>query len=147
MKDMVKKRRRSINRKSGFSFIKIFVVLIFLGFLATGYIWQRVTVLKLTRGIKKIKSEMAEKEKRCKYLEIEIADLFSVKRIEDFAHLKLGLSYPRTHQIVFLEESNLVKTKKNPNKFDLVQYFKKIIDKVLDVPENSLEAKEIKRDL
>lgn len=143
----MKRNKRKYIKRRGFNFIKIFFVLIFLGFLAIGYIWQRVTALKLTQDIKRIKSEIAEKEKKCKYLKIELAKLSSIERIESIAQLRLGLSYPKTEQVVFLKESNFIKTKKKENKIDLVQHFKKLADNFLDVPQSSLEAKEIKDDL
>jgi len=142
-----KKRKNTTRRKKSFVFIKTLFVLVFLGLISLVYIWQKVVVLKLSQGIKNIRSEISEKEKRCKYLEIEIAKLSSIVRIEDVAHSKLGLTYPQTDQIFFLKESNIQKNKKKEYKFDLARYFKKLADDFLNVPENSLEAKEIKHDL
>ncbi|KPL04058.1 MAG: hypothetical protein AMJ90_02040 [candidate division Zixibacteria bacterium SM23_73_2] len=142
-----KKRRKNKRDKKSFGLVKFFLVLVFMGFLSLVYIWQKVTVLKFSQDIKEMKTEIAEKQKKVKYLNIEIAKLSSVERIERIAQLRLGLIYPKTDQIVFLEEQNFLNDKQKEQGFDLVGYFKKLADRFLDVPQNSLEAKEIDYDL
>jgi cell division protein FtsL len=115
--------------------------------IALGHVWQRVTVLKLSQDAKSLKGELSEIEKRYKYLNIEIASLSSVERIQSIAVDALGLTYPQAEKIIYLNEPLISSPDKPEDLFALWAKLKRIPEKLIFVTEERLEAKEIKHDL
>jgi cell division protein FtsL len=77
------------------------MVLIFLSII---YIWQRVTVLTLANEIKSLDVQINNQQKEYKYLQVEVAYLNSVERIERLAK-EMGFEYPSLEQIRVLPEA------------------------------------------
>jgi cell division protein FtsL len=121
--------------------------LLVLLFAALGHVWQRVTVLKLTRDVKKLSEELVAVEKKYKYLSIEMASLNSVERIESIAMNELGLTYPQPEKVIYLNEPLVYGSDKQKDSFVLFSKFKRIAENFLLITEERLEAKEIKHDL
>jgi len=114
---------------------------------ALGRVWQRVAVLKLSRDVKSLREEVSQIEKRYKYLNIEMASLSSVERIESIAINELGLTYPKPENIIYLYDPLIVSRNKQDDSFVLWAEFKKKAQRFLFITEKKLEAKEIKHDL
>lgn len=148
-----KKRRyyRSVTsrrvKSKGVWFKPIFWGLLLILVIALGRVWQRVAVLKLTQEVEGLRSEVSEIEKKYKYLNIEIADLSSVERIESIAIKELGLTYPRAERIVYLNEPLIPSLGKEKDSYMLWAKLKKTANNFLFITEERLEAKEIKHDL
>jgi len=100
------KRKKSLKLK----FRLIFLVLILLSCV---YIWQRVTVITLSARTKELKVEINQKQKACKYLQIEVTKLSSVKRIEKIGK-NMGLAYPNLDQMGLICESSDSTNRKTP---------------------------------
>lgn len=116
--------------------------------LSIGYIWQRVTFLKISKEIKSLRSQISEQEERYKYLNIEMAKLSSFERIENIATTQLGLVYPKREQIVFLGEVSLPDFNKKKGKLENLRgKLTNFALNIFNISDNRLEAKETKYDL
>lgn len=151
---MRSKRRRYYRRvasrrvkNKGVWFKPIIWGLLLILFVALGRVWQRVAVLKLTQEVESLKGEVSEIEKKYKYLNIEIASLSSVERIESLAMNELGLTYPKAERIIYLNDPLILSQGKEDDSFMLWAKFKKTASNFLFITEEKLEAKEIKHDL
>lgn len=116
-------------------------------FVALGHIWQRVTVLRLSQDVKDLKEQLSEVQKKYKYLNIEIAALGSVQRIESIALSDLNLTYPQAERIVYLNEPLICPGQGSADSFVLWDKFKQLAHALIPITEERLEAKEIKHDL
>lgn len=83
--------------------LKFSVILMALIFLSLIYIWQRVTVLTLANEIKSLNVQIDNQQKEYKYLQVEVAFLSSVERVEGLAK-EMGFVYPAPQQIGVLPE-------------------------------------------
>lgn len=90
--------KKEKNRRLKFSLILMVMI-----FLAIIYIWQRVTVLTLAGKIKRLNMQIDNRQKEYKYLQVEVASLSSVERIESLAK-EMGFVYPSLEQIGVLPE-------------------------------------------
>lgn len=77
--------------------------MIVLMILAIIHIWQRVTILTLASEIKGLNMQIEKQQKEYKYLQVEIAYLSSVERIERLTK-EMGFTYPSLEQIGLLPE-------------------------------------------
>jgi cell division protein FtsL len=116
-------------------------------FIALGHIWQRVTLLELSQDVKDLKGQLSEVQKKYKYLNIEIAALGSVQRIESIALGDLSLTYPQAEKIVYLSEPLICSRHGSADSFVLWDKFKELAHGLISITEERLEAKEIKHDL
>jgi len=116
-------------------------------FIALGRVWQRVAVLKLTQEVESLREDLSETEKKYKYLNIEMANLSSVERIESIGMNELGLTYPKAERIVYLIEPLIPSPLKKEDSSMLWAKLKKTASNFLFITEERLEAKEIKHDL
>lgn len=100
---MKRNRRRKKENKS--TFYKIFVLsLLTLVCLALVYIWQRVEVVRLSKKIGDLKTQLAEEKKVCQYFSLEVAELSSGDWIEKIATEKLQMQYSSLNQIQLIAE-------------------------------------------
>jgi cell division protein FtsL len=83
--------------------VKFFLILMVLILLSIIYIWQRVTVLTLAKEIKRLNTQIDKQRKEYKYLQVEVASLSSVERIERLAK-EMEFFYPSLEQIGVLTE-------------------------------------------
>jgi hypothetical protein len=81
------------------------MVMLMLIFLSCLYIWQRVTIITLSAGAKELKVEIKQKQKVRKYLQIEVTELSSVRRLEKLGS-RMGLVYPSLGQTGLIRESS-----------------------------------------
>jgi cell division protein FtsL len=113
-------------------------------FLAIIYIWQRVTVLTLANNIKELKVQIGNQQKEYKYIQVEVASLSSVERIERLAK-EMGFVYPSYEQIGRLPEApdSVISEKKSflRNMWTKLEKVKKNI-----LSPDKAEAKEVKHD-
>jgi len=121
----------------------LFLILI----IALGHIWQRVTVLELCQDVLDLKEELSEVQKKYKYLNIQMASLSSVQRVESIALNNLGLTYPRTEKIIYLNDPLICSRDRSADSFALGEKLKKLGSGLISITEERLEAKEIKHDL
>jgi cell division protein FtsL len=96
--------RFTARRKRSFR-LKLLAVFLTLILLSCLYIWQRVTVITLSAGNKELKLEIKQKHKTRKYLQIEVARLSSVGRVEKLGK-KMGFAYPSPGQTGLIRESS-----------------------------------------
>lgn len=83
--------------------LKILLISLTLIFLSCVYIWQRVTVITLSAHTKELRLEIKDKQKTRKYLQIEVAELSFIQRIEKIGK-KMGFIYPDLDQIGLIRE-------------------------------------------
>ena len=83
--------------------LRFLLVTLLLILLSCVYIWQRVTMITLSTRVKELKLETKRLQETRKYLEVEVANLSSVSRIEEKG-LQMGLIYPHLHQIGLIRE-------------------------------------------
>lgn len=94
--------RRTGKRTKSFR-LRFLLVTLLLICLSCVYIWQRVTMITLSTRVGELKLETKRMQETRKYLEVEVANLSSVSRIEDKG-LEMGLIYPRLDQIGLIRE-------------------------------------------
>jgi cell division protein FtsL len=99
-KDKIKKSQTALRKEKSFR-LKFFLILMILISLSTVYIWQRVTVLTLANEIKRLNVEIGNQQREYKYVQVEVASLSSVERIERLAQ-EMGFIYPSLGQIEIL---------------------------------------------
>ena len=97
-----------LNRSAarGSKTLKLKIILIFLApvLLASLYIWQRVTVITLSSQTKQLRVEIKQRQKALDYLEIEVAKLSSIDRLEKTI-ADLGFVRPFFDSIGIIQES------------------------------------------
>ena len=98
----IKRSHIRLRRGKRFRF-RFFLILIVLMILAIIHIWQRVTILTLASEIKGLNMQIEKQQKEYKYLQVEIAYLSSVERIERLTK-EMGFTYPSLEQIGLLPE-------------------------------------------
>lgn len=89
-------------RRFRFRLLGVFLGIICLSCL---YICQTVTVITLSARAKELKLEIKQKRKIRKYLQIKVAELSSVQRIERLGK-QMGLGYPSPGQTRLICESS-----------------------------------------
>ena len=90
------KRKRSIR-------LRVLLVALMLILMSCVYIWQRVTIITLSTRAKELRLETKRMQETRKYLEVEVANLSCVSRIEKKG-VQMGLTYPQLDQIGFIRE-------------------------------------------
>lgn len=98
------KRSRPTFKKEKNLRLKFFLILMLIIILSLIYIWQRVTVVTLASDIKRLNVKIDRQQKEYKYLQVEVASLSSVERIESLAKER-GFVYPALEQIGVLPEA------------------------------------------
>jgi cell division protein FtsL len=83
--------------------LRFLLVALMLILLSCVYVWQRVTMITLSTRVKELRLETKRVQETRKYLEVEVADLSSVSRIEEKG-LHMGLTYPHLDQIGLIRE-------------------------------------------
>ena len=83
--------------------LRFLLVALMLILLSCIYVWQRVTMITLSTRVKELRLETKRMQETRKYLEVEVADLSSVSRIEEKG-LQMGLTYPHLDQIGLMRE-------------------------------------------
>ena len=66
------------------------------------YVWQHIQVVRLGYAIERLRSERAAGIQRGRELRLEIAQLKSLKRVEEVARTRLGMVTPSRGQIVMV---------------------------------------------
>jgi cell division protein FtsL len=116
-KDRIKRSRFSYGSQSGILkrersfYFKFFMILILLIFLSGIYIWQRVVVLSLEKEIKRANVRIGRLQTEYKYLQVDVASLSSVERIERLAQ-GMGFVCPSGKQGFLTEAPDSVILKK-----------------------------------
>ncbi len=102
------RNKTSLNRLThrGSKSLKLKLFLIFLTpvLLASLYIWQRVTVITLSSQTKQLRVEIKQRQKTLDYMQIEVAKLSSIDRIEKNI-ADLGFVRPLFDSIGIISES------------------------------------------
>ena len=83
--------------------LRLFLIVLTLILLSCVYIWQRVTVITLSARAKELRLETKRMQEVRKYLEVEVANLSSIPRIEAKG-VQMGLAYPDLDQIGLIRE-------------------------------------------
>ena len=83
--------------------LRFLLVALMLILLSCIYVWQRVTMITLSTRVKELRLETKRMQETRKYLEVEVADLSSVSRIEEKG-MQMGLTYPHLDQIGLIRE-------------------------------------------
>ena len=96
-------RGRLTAKRKRRSRLRLLFIVLTLIFLSCVYIWQRVTVITLSAQAKELRLETRRMQEIHKYLEIEVANLSSIPRIEKKG-MQMGLAYPGLDQIGLIRE-------------------------------------------
>ena len=96
-------RGRLTAKRERHSRLRLLFIVLTLIFLSCVYIWQRVTVITLSAQAKELRLETKRMQEIRKYLEIEVANLSSIPRIEKKG-MQMGLAYPGLDQIGLIRE-------------------------------------------
>jgi cell division protein FtsL len=99
-----KRGRLAVKKKRGIK-LRLLACFLTLLFLSCLYIWQRVTVISISSRTKELKLEIKEKQRSCKYLQIELTQLASLVRMEKLSK-QMGFIYPGPNQKGVLCESS-----------------------------------------
>lgn len=67
------------------------------------YVWQQIQVVRLGYQIEDLAGERAALIRQQKGLRVEVARLKSLRRVEEIARRQLGLTTPKSGQVVTLE--------------------------------------------
>jgi len=67
------------------------------------YVWQHIQVVRLGYEIERLKGERTALIQRERELSLEVAQLKSLKRVEEIAKGDLGLTSPTPGQVVFVQ--------------------------------------------
>lgn len=67
------------------------------------YVWQHIQVVRLGYEIERLKGERTALLQRERELNLEVAQLKSLKRVEEIAKRDLGLTSPTPGQVVFVQ--------------------------------------------
>lgn len=85
---------------------KIILTLLLIISFVLFYTWQRIEVLRLGYEVDKLRSEKNELYNKNKFLQVKVAGLKSLDRVEKIAREELGLIIPDKFEIISLEEVN-----------------------------------------
>ncbi len=96
-------RGRLTAKRERRSRLRLFLIVLTLILLSCVYIWQRVTVITLSAQAKELRLETKRMQEVRKYLEIEVANLSSIPRIEKKG-MQMGLAYPGLDQMGLIRE-------------------------------------------
>ncbi|MGB7063284.1 MAG: hypothetical protein WBF13_13145 [Candidatus Zixiibacteriota bacterium] len=96
-------RGRLTAKRKRRSRLRLLFIVLALIFLSCVYIWQRVTVITLSAQAKELRLETKRMQEIHKYLEVEVANLSSIPRIEKKG-MQMGLAYPGLDQIGLIRE-------------------------------------------
>jgi len=96
-------RGRLTAKRKRRSKLRLLFIVLTLIFLSCVYIWQRVTVITLSAQAKELRLETKRMQEVRKYLEVEVANLSSIPRIETKG-VQMGLAYPDLDQIGLIRE-------------------------------------------
>jgi cell division protein FtsL len=126
-------------------YLKFFLILMVVIFLAIVYTWQRVTLLTLAGEIKRLNTKLSHQQEEYKYLQVEVASLFSVERIGRLAE-EMGFVCPSFEQKGTLPEApdSAVLEKKGilKNMWTKLEGIKRNL-----LSQDKVEAKEVKHGL
>ncbi|PWB78272.1 MAG: hypothetical protein C3F08_08925 [Candidatus Methylomirabilota bacterium] len=67
------------------------------------YVWQHVQVIRLGYQVESLMGERAGLLQQQKELRVEVAQLKSLRRVEEMARRQLGLTGPKPGQVITLE--------------------------------------------
>ncbi len=84
--------------------MRIFGLLVLICLFGFGVVWMRIEINRSGRTIGQLQNEVAIKEARNQYLELEISRLSSPENISRLAHEKLGLVQQEPHQVIILKD-------------------------------------------
>ena len=96
-------RGRLTAKRKRRSRLRLLFIVLTLIFLSCVYIWQRVTVITLSAQAKELRLETKRMQEIRKYLEVKVANLSSIPRIEKKG-MQMGLIYPSLDQIGLIRE-------------------------------------------
>ena len=80
----------------------IFCLILF----ATGTVWLRLTIVRITYGINQAEQAIAKARQEKDQLQLKVSSLKSPRRLEVLARGRYGLSQPRVDQVIHLKKSS-----------------------------------------
>lgn len=96
------------------SLLVIIVIVLF-------YTWQRMEVLKISYEIDKLRNEKDELINKNKFLQVEVASLKSLDRVEKTSRHELGLVTPDKFEMISLEGEDSIEDERiKNNRYGLV---------------------------
>ncbi len=87
------------------NWIPIWVIPVLIIF-ATGTVWLRLLVIRMTYAIGQTDREMAKVRQERELIQIKMASLKSPKRLEILAKSRFGLGQPQMSQVIHLPSNN-----------------------------------------
>jgi cell division protein FtsL len=70
------------------------------------YVWQHMQVVKLSYEVQALKVQKAELSNQYYYLQYKLHDVDSLARVESVAQSQLGMTTPRSDQVVILPDTD-----------------------------------------
>jgi|ERR1700722_10045092 len=70
------------------------------------YVWQHMQVVKLSYEVQALKVQKAELSNQYYYLQYKLHDVDSLARVEIVAQSQLGMTTPRSDQVVILPDAD-----------------------------------------
>ena len=70
------------------------------------YVWQHMQVVKLSYEVQALKVQKAELSNQYYYLQYKLHDVDSLARVETVAQSQLGMTTPRSDQVVILPDTD-----------------------------------------
>ncbi len=70
------------------------------------YVWQHMQVIKLGYEVQALKSQKEELSNQYYYLQYKLHDVDSLARVETLAQSQLGMTTPRSDQVVILKDED-----------------------------------------
>src|SRR5699024_5539687 len=112
-----------------------FLMIVVMMFLVCMFILYRYSkITHLSYEVSNLEKEVTELNRERNDLSTELDSLKSVAKIEKDAKLQLGMDYPTEDQIVYLNVNEDIFNEKNVannTDFNIVKYFKNVVDMVL----------------
>ena len=71
------------------------------------YVWQHIFVVRLGYEIERLREQQAALVQEHKGLRLELGQLRSLRRVEEFARKRLGMVTPRPGQVILMPESTI----------------------------------------
>ncbi len=75
---------------------------------ATGTVWVRLALIRMTYKIGQINREMDHIRQNREIFQLKLAALRSPRRLEVLARTKFGFSKPRTDQVVHMKNAEII---------------------------------------
>lgn len=128
------KRRKEIKQKKSRARLRFLMIVVMMFLVCMFILYRYSKITHLSYEVSNLEKEVTELNRERNDLSTELDSLKSVAKIEKDAKLQLGMDYPTEDQIVYLNVNEDIFNEKNVannTDFNIVKYFKNVVDMVL----------------